>query len=339
MFYPAGRRTDVIDEAMQLLQTLKLADAARHRVSELPYGRQRLVELAIAIGLKPEVLLLDEPAAGVPSAESHIILDAIERLPEHIAVLIIEHDMDVVFRFAKRVTVMVGGAVFAEGTPREIEANPQVRAVYLGQAGQGAGPGRIMASALQLRGVSAGYGETVVIEDIDLKLAPGECISVIGRNGVGKTTLLATVMGHTTLHSGEVMLDGRSLNAVPSFRRALAGIGFVPQEREIFPSLSVRENLDVAARPGHWTPPRVFELFPRLAGTARQHGQSAFRRRAADAVDRARAADQSHDPADGRADRRLGAGPGRGLDRRAGAAARATAGCRSSWSSRTAASR
>ena len=206
MFYPAGRRTDVIEESMHLLEMLKLADVARHRVSELPYGRQRLVELAIAIGLKPEVLLLDEPAAGVPSAESHIILDAIERLPEDIAVLIIEHDMDVVFRFAKRVTVMVGGAVFAEGTPREIEANPQVRAIYLGQAGQGAGR---MASALELRHVSAGYGETVVLEDIDLTLAPGECISVIGRNGVGKTTLLATVMGHTTLHSGDVMLDGQ----------------------------------------------------------------------------------------------------------------------------------
>jgi len=121
-----------------------------------------------------------------------------------------------------------------------------------------------MPSALELRRVSAGYGETVVIEDIDLALAAGECISVIGRNGVGKTTLLVTIMGHTTLHSGDVMLDGRKLNGVPSYGRALAGLGFVPQEREIFPSLSVRENLDVAARPGDWTLPRVFELFPRL---------------------------------------------------------------------------
>jgi ABC-type branched-subunit amino acid transport system ATPase component len=137
MFYPAGKRTDVIEESMYLAEVLKLADVAHHRVSELPYGRQRLVELAIAIGLRPEVLLLDEPEAGVPSVESHIILDAIERLPEQIAVLIIEHDMDVVFRFAKRVTVMVSGAVFAEGTPKEIEADPQVRAVYLGQSGHG----------------------------------------------------------------------------------------------------------------------------------------------------------------------------------------------------------
>jgi branched-chain amino acid transport system ATP-binding protein len=121
-----------------------------------------------------------------------------------------------------------------------------------------------MPSALEMRHVSAGYGETVVIEDIDLTLKPGECISVIGRNGVGKTTLLSTVMGHTTLHAGEILHDGKALNGMPSFRRALAGIGFVPQEREIFPSLSVRENLEVAARPGQWTQERVFALFPRL---------------------------------------------------------------------------
>jgi branched-chain amino acid transport system ATP-binding protein len=121
-----------------------------------------------------------------------------------------------------------------------------------------------MASTLQLHGVCAGYGETVVLEEIDLKLEPGECISVIGRNGVGKTTLLSTIMGHTTLHSGDIVLDGRKLNGVPCFRRALAGLGFVPQEREIFPSLSVRENLDVGARTGPWTHARVFELFPRL---------------------------------------------------------------------------
>jgi branched-chain amino acid transport system ATP-binding protein len=137
MIYPVGRRTDIIDEAMHLLEMLKLTAEAGRRVSELPYGRQRLVEIAIAIGLRPQVLLLDEPAAGVPSAESHIILDAIESLPDELAVLIIEHDMDLVFRFARRVTVMVSGALFAEGTPREIEANAQVRAIYLGQAGRG----------------------------------------------------------------------------------------------------------------------------------------------------------------------------------------------------------
>jgi branched-chain amino acid transport system ATP-binding protein len=134
IFRPAGMRKDVIDEAMSLLAMLKLQDDAGHKISELPYGRQRLVEIAIALGLAPKVLLLDEPAAGVPSAESHIILDAVAQLPKEIAVLIIEHDMDLVFRFAERITVLVSGRIFAEGTPKEIAANPEVRAVYLGQA-------------------------------------------------------------------------------------------------------------------------------------------------------------------------------------------------------------
>lgn len=121
-----------------------------------------------------------------------------------------------------------------------------------------------MASALQLRNVSAGYGETVVLEDLNLTLAAGESISVIGRNGVGKTTLLATVMGHNTLHGGDVLLHGKLLNGTPVYQRALRGLGFVPQEREVFPSLSVRENLEIGARTGYWTEERVFALFPRL---------------------------------------------------------------------------
>jgi branched-chain amino acid transport system ATP-binding protein len=121
-----------------------------------------------------------------------------------------------------------------------------------------------MADALELKEVTAGYGETVVITDINLALAAGECVSVIGRNGVGKTTLLATIMGHATLHKGDMLLHGRSLRRVPVHTRALMGLGFVPQEREIFPSLSVRENLEIAARPGEWTQSRVFELFPNL---------------------------------------------------------------------------
>ena len=121
-----------------------------------------------------------------------------------------------------------------------------------------------MAEALALERVWAGYGETVVLEDVSLVLAAGETLSVVGRNGVGKTTLLATVMGHTTLHRGDVRLRGQSLGRVAVHRRARNGLGFVPQEREIFPSLSVRANLEVAARPGHWSLPRVFELFPNL---------------------------------------------------------------------------
>jgi branched-chain amino acid transport system ATP-binding protein len=109
---------------------------------------------------------------------------------------------------------------------------------------------RAMDNSLELRHMSAGYGETVVLEDIDLVLKRGESISVIGRNGVGKSTLLASVMGHTTLHAGEVVFAGRNINDMRVYRRATLGLAFVPQEREIFPSLSVRENLQVGASPG-----------------------------------------------------------------------------------------
>ena len=134
MLRPAGARAEVIAEASRLIEMLKLGEDAGRRVVELPYGRQRLVEIAIALGLDPRALLLDEPAAGIPSAESHILLDAVATLPKDIAVLIIEHDMDLVFRFAERITVMVSGAIFAEGTPAQIAGNAAVRAVYLGNA-------------------------------------------------------------------------------------------------------------------------------------------------------------------------------------------------------------
>jgi branched-chain amino acid transport system ATP-binding protein len=122
-----------------------------------------------------------------------------------------------------------------------------------------------MAEAIALDGVSAGYGETVVLEDVSLSLAAGESLGIIGRNGVGKSTLLATIMGHTTVHQGRVALAGADITAMDIHLRALAGIGYVPQEREIFPSLTVRENLLVGARPGRWTLDQVHELFPNLA--------------------------------------------------------------------------
>ena len=121
-----------------------------------------------------------------------------------------------------------------------------------------------MAEALFLKGVTAGYGETHVLEGIDLAIAQGESLSIIGRNGVGKSTLLETIMGHTTMHAGEMRLRGGRIEESPAHARALAGLGYVPQEREIFPSLSVRENMELCARPGPWNAERVFEFFPNL---------------------------------------------------------------------------
>ena len=130
---PASSFREIRSESMELLDRLGMAGDAGQRVLDLPYGKQRLVEIAIALGLKHRVLLLDEPAAGVPSIESERILRVLDALPGDIAILIIEHDMDLVFRFAQRITVLVQGEVLVEGTPAEIAGNRRVHEVYLGE--------------------------------------------------------------------------------------------------------------------------------------------------------------------------------------------------------------
>jgi branched-chain amino acid transport system ATP-binding protein len=129
----AGSSSSVDASIVDILERFHLADVMQLRIGELPYGKQRLLEIAMAIACKPSVLLLDEPAAGVPEGERHDILSAVAALPREVTVLFIEHDMDLVFSFAERITVLVNGAVFAEGGPREIAADERVKAVYLGE--------------------------------------------------------------------------------------------------------------------------------------------------------------------------------------------------------------
>ena len=119
--------------------------------------------------------------------------------------------------------------------------------------------------ALRLQGVRAGYGETVVLEDISFELPERGALALLGRNGVGKTTLLATLMGHTQMHGGQIAYRGQPIERLPVHERSRLGMGYVPQTRDIFPSLSIEENLLVAARSGRWPIERVYELFPRLA--------------------------------------------------------------------------
>ena len=122
-----------------------------------------------------------------------------------------------------------------------------------------------MADLLKLSGVRAGYGEAVVLNGIDLALSAGQTLALLGRNGTGTTTLINTLSGITTFHAGEMYLSGQPLHTLPTHLRAAAGIGWVPQERNVFKSLTVWENLTAVARPGPWTPQRVLQLFPRLA--------------------------------------------------------------------------
>jgi branched-chain amino acid transport system ATP-binding protein len=129
---PLGHDGAIATECEQLLQQFRLVEHADRVTSELPYGKRRLLEIALAVAQQPSVLLLDEPAAGVPAAERQDILDTVAALPDDVSVVLIEHDMDLVFSFAKRMTVLVNGAVLTEGTPDEIAHDDRVRAVYLG---------------------------------------------------------------------------------------------------------------------------------------------------------------------------------------------------------------
>ena len=134
---PFGGDGAVLDEAASVLGAFGLADAMTEPSRTLPYGKQRLLEIALAVAARPRVLLLDEPAAGVPEGERDAILDAVAALPRDVTVLLIEHDMDLVFRFAERISVLVAGAILVEGTPEEVAADPRVRAVYLGEGTDG----------------------------------------------------------------------------------------------------------------------------------------------------------------------------------------------------------
>jgi branched-chain amino acid transport system ATP-binding protein len=138
---PLGSDRAIGAQCESLLAQFRLLDHAGQRTSELPYGKRRLLEIGLAVAMQPKVLLLDEPAAGVPAAERQDILDTVAGLSQDVSVLLIEHDMDLVFSFARQITVMVNGAVLTEGSPSQIAADPRVKAVYLGDSLDGAAPG------------------------------------------------------------------------------------------------------------------------------------------------------------------------------------------------------
>lgn len=129
-----GSRRAILDEIVEIAQRFRLTDVLDERTANLAYGKQRLLEIAVAFACKPRVLLLDEPAAGVPEAERHELLATVAALPRDVSVLLIEHDMDLVFSFAERISVLVNGALFTEGTVDEVASDPRVRAVYLGES-------------------------------------------------------------------------------------------------------------------------------------------------------------------------------------------------------------
>ena len=239
-------------------------DGARPARS-LSYGEQRQLEIGVALAGEPKLLLLDEPTSGMSPAETSRMIDLIASLPRTLAILMIEHDMDVVFSVADRITVLCYGEVLATGTSGRNPGEPS--------RSRGLSRNRGL-TMLDLHDVNAYYGDSHILHGVSLSVGEGEVVCLLGRNGAGKTTTILTVMGYLRPRPGRIVFRGRDISALPPYAVARLGIGFVPQERGIFPSLTVRENLTVFARSGDgsWTLDRIFAMFPSLQARAHNLG-------------------------------------------------------------------
>lgn len=263
--------------ALEVLDSVGLLERAHIPVATLSYGEQRLVELAMALVQNPRLLLLDEPLAGLAEEERARVKHILQGLPRELTVLLIEHDLDFAYGFADRVTVLHQGQILREGLPEEVRRDPEVVRVYVGGGPEGseayAPPSQAAAAGsplLEVRGLRAGYGQGEVLQGIDLEVHAGEAVGILGRNGMGKTTLLAALMGLLPAQ-GEVRLQGRPLPRGAA-ARAQAGLALVPQGRQPIPGLSVEEELLLAQQPGRWDLEGVYALFPRLK--ERRHAPS-----------------------------------------------------------------
>ena len=273
---PVGSDAAIAAECERLLAQFRLTDHADKATRELPYGKRRLLEIGLAVAMKPSVLLLDEPAAGVPATERKDILDTVAALPADVSVLLIEHDMDLVFSFARRITVLVNGAVLTEGA-RGVAADPEFARCTWVMRTRRVGGRHMAERLLAVEGLTCGYGEAVV-SNVSFALDAGRSLALLGRNGTGKTTVIDTLVGVTRRHAGRIELAGQAIHALPAHNarlRASAGAAGAQHLQ----SLTVHENLTAVAA-WAWTVQRVFQLFPRLA--ERQHNLGAAVRRRAE---------------------------------------------------------
>jgi branched-chain amino acid transport system ATP-binding protein len=267
----------VNEETRALVRFLGLEGLEAVPASSLSYGGQRLLELGLPLAACPRVLLLDEPLAGLAAAERERITALVRRLCEWMAVLLVEHDIDRVFAYADRITVMNEGRVVVDGTAAEVREHPKVHEVYLGHGRDllfadvvraAAGPDG--APVLRVTRIDTFYGKSHILHEVSLELRAGEMLALLGRNGAGKSSTLKSVMGLAPPARGRIEFAGREISGRSPEEIARLGIGFVPQGRRLFPNLTVAENLELGRlrrRRGdgiRWEADRIFEFFPRI---------------------------------------------------------------------------
>ncbi|SNR54379.1 branched-chain amino acid ABC transporter ATP-binding protein/permease [Puniceibacterium sediminis] len=274
---------DINAETAELIRFLGLEGIEDTNGADLSYGGQRLVDLGIALATKPQMLLLDEPLAGLAAAERERVSKLVTTMAQYIPVLIVEHDIDRILGFSDVVTVMNDGAVLLSGTPETIRSDRRVQEIYTGTgtptvtSGKGA-QDAVGPVVLRVEGLHSYYGKSHILNGAALEVREGEIVALLGRNGAGKSTFLKSLSGLVKPRGGSIDFAGQDILGLGAPDIARAGIGYVPQGRGLFSGMTVRDNLALGrlARPQgqggvYWTEDRIFEFFPRLAERIDSH--------------------------------------------------------------------
>ena len=262
-------------ETAAVIRYLGVAGIERAQAGSLSYGGQRLLDMGLALAVRPHILLLDEPLAGLAAAERERIGALVKHLSGELPVLLVEHDIDRVFRLADHVTVMNDGKALVDGTVEDARSSKKVQDVYIGSGAShiAAKPRETAAGRdvlLEVGTVNTFYGKSHILNDVSFDVKSNEIVALLGRNGAGKSTLLKSLIGITAPASGSIKLGGAQIAGLSSAQIARLGIGYVPQGRGLFAGMSVAQNLElgrlkretgVGAR---WDLPRIFEYFPRI---------------------------------------------------------------------------
>ena len=253
-------------DALALLQLVGLANDARTKAKDLPYGAQRFLEIARALARKPKLLILDEPAAGLANPDVLKLIEIVRKIHElGITTILIEHHMSVVNEVCDFVTVLDEGKIIAQCLPDEIKRNPRVIEAYLGDSKETSTSSRAMSETVMLRveNLHAGYGASEVLTGTSFEVRAGAVVALIGANGAGKTTAMRVLSGMLKPTRGKVLLDGKEVQHLPASKIAHLGLAHSPEGRKIFAPLSVEDNLLLGA---YTRLPKVFGFATKAGG-------------------------------------------------------------------------